>query len=193
MTICNEFQKTTVSSEPQLGNFISVAHAQPNSITAEETKRPVLKTHCSSWSWTKSLKKTPRELEYWKVKNVAQSVAPWYQSHHCWVLCSLLQIIAPVLSTKIRIHSSWILLACTSFPLKELSSRGTAKDCKSVILFLQCGLTIIFVSKMLLVMDYFHAHSLEWVHAMSKSLSLAGVLDDKPFNHKISEDFTCIY
>ncbi len=85
----------------------------------------------------KIAEETPRELEYCKVKNVAQSVAPWYQSHHCWVPCSVLQIIALVLSTKIRIHSSWILFACTSFPLKELSSRGTAKDYKSVILFLR--------------------------------------------------------
>jgi hypothetical protein len=31
----------------------------------------------------KIAEETPRELEYCKVKNVAQSVAPWYQSHHC--------------------------------------------------------------------------------------------------------------
>ncbi|CAK9869495.1 unnamed protein product [Sphagnum jensenii] len=83
MTICNEFQKTTVSSEPQLGNFISVADAQPNSITADETDKTSAQDTLFQLERDKIIQESPRELEYCEVKNVAQSVAPWYQSHHC--------------------------------------------------------------------------------------------------------------
>jgi hypothetical protein len=83
MTICNEFQKTTVSSELQLGNFISVADAQPNSITAEETEKTSAQDTLFQLELDKIIQETPRELEYCKVKNVAQSGAPWYLSHHC--------------------------------------------------------------------------------------------------------------
>jgi hypothetical protein len=76
MTICNEFQKTTVSSELQLGNFISVADAQPNSITAEETEKTSAQDTLFQLELDKIVQETPRELEYCKVKNVAQSVAP---------------------------------------------------------------------------------------------------------------------
>jgi hypothetical protein len=76
MTICNEFQKTTVSSEPQLGNFISVADGQPNSITAEETEKTSAQDTLFQLELDKIVQETPRELEYCKVKNVAQSVAP---------------------------------------------------------------------------------------------------------------------
>jgi len=83
MTICNEFQKTTVSPEPQLGNFISLADAQSNSITAEETEKTSAQDTLFHLELDKIVQETPRELEYCKVKNVAQSGAPWYQSHHC--------------------------------------------------------------------------------------------------------------
>jgi hypothetical protein len=76
MTICNEFQKTTVSSEPQLGNFISVAHEQPNSITAEETEKTSAQDTLFQLELDKIVEETPRELEYCKVKNVARSEAP---------------------------------------------------------------------------------------------------------------------